>query len=201
MEGKANVRIDSLIQLLIGLTVETEKERVIMIKYAAQKELIVMRGAGKWQVADNSNLYNIQEQYCPCNVQNDIAPTSSWDPSSIAIVDEDTHEEELLDVVTVENDVEEVPDTARRRFTDNPDVIRDMIQKIEMDYAAGRTRMLSVLNNPTDAALEKLAQTLRCMDEFSESQRHWSQEQARKTSAWHGVQMCPSSDVHKVSHQ
>ncbi|VDM65152.1 unnamed protein product [Strongylus vulgaris] len=72
----------------------------------------------------------------------DIAPTPSWDPSSIAIVDE-----EVLDVVTVETDVEEVPDTPTRgRSTDNRDVIRDMMQKIETVYLQILKKSMTSIN-------------------------------------------------------
>ncbi|EYB81188.1 hypothetical protein Y032_0390g556 [Ancylostoma ceylanicum] len=86
--GKANVRIDSLIQLLIRLTVETEEEREMergveegryrlqrhhkahawaVKRYSAQKQRIAVVGAGKWEVQDNDKVFHVQEHYCPCD--------------------------------------------------------------------------------------------------------------------------------------
>ncbi|VDN32586.1 unnamed protein product, partial [Cylicostephanus goldi] len=90
MEGKANVRIDSLMHLLITLTVEKEEEREIMVargveegryrlqqhhkshksaveKYAHQQHHIVVAGNGLWTVEDNGKTYHVKEQYCPCD--------------------------------------------------------------------------------------------------------------------------------------
>ncbi|KHJ85752.1 hypothetical protein OESDEN_14513 [Oesophagostomum dentatum] len=93
LEGKANVRIDSLLQLLINLTAEMEEERNIMMergveegryrlqqhhrshaaavkKYSSNQHLIAAVGIGLWKVKENGNIYHIQEHYCPCNEKN-----------------------------------------------------------------------------------------------------------------------------------
>ncbi|KHJ84421.1 hypothetical protein OESDEN_15865 [Oesophagostomum dentatum] len=92
MEGKANVRIDSLLQILINLTVEKEESRIIMMergvdegryrlqqhhrshasainKYCGREGLISTDGNGIWQVKDNNKVYHVQEQHCPCHEQ------------------------------------------------------------------------------------------------------------------------------------
>ncbi|KHJ77445.1 hypothetical protein OESDEN_22935, partial [Oesophagostomum dentatum] len=79
MEGKANVRIDSLLQILINLTVEKEESRIIMQhhrshasainKYCGREGLISNDGNGIWQVKDNNKVYHVQEQHCSCHEQ------------------------------------------------------------------------------------------------------------------------------------
>ncbi|CAJ0599764.1 unnamed protein product [Cylicocyclus nassatus] len=91
LEGKADVRIDTLLELLIKLTTEAEEEREIAVmergveegryrlqqhhksysaavtKYHGKQDLIVIAGNGHWEVEDNGRVYNIREQFCPCD--------------------------------------------------------------------------------------------------------------------------------------
>ncbi|KAK6748918.1 hypothetical protein RB195_001501 [Necator americanus] len=90
LEGKANVRIDRLLQLLIALTTELEEDREIMKergleegryrlqqhhkahtsavnKYCGQQQLVTVVGPGTWEVKENSNSYRVEEYYCPCD--------------------------------------------------------------------------------------------------------------------------------------
>ncbi|KHJ83878.1 hypothetical protein OESDEN_16415 [Oesophagostomum dentatum] len=90
LEGKANVRIDRLLDILITLTVEMEEEREIMMergleegrfrlqqhhrshalavkKYSDKQDLITVVGSRSWEVRDGSNVFIVQEQFCPCD--------------------------------------------------------------------------------------------------------------------------------------
>ncbi|KAK6745846.1 hypothetical protein RB195_012143 [Necator americanus] len=89
LEGKANVRIDRLLQLLIALTTELEEDREIMEreveegryrlqqhhkvhmsavnKYCRQQQLVTVVGPGTWEVKENRNSYRVEESYCPCD--------------------------------------------------------------------------------------------------------------------------------------
>ncbi|KAK6749370.1 hypothetical protein RB195_001779 [Necator americanus] len=89
LEGKANVRANRLLQLLIALTTEVEEERDIMkereleegryklqqhhkahtlavSRYCGQQQLVALAGPGTWEVKDNGNVC-VEEQYCPCD--------------------------------------------------------------------------------------------------------------------------------------
>ncbi|KAK6749368.1 hypothetical protein RB195_001779 [Necator americanus] len=94
LEGKANVRANRLLQLLIALTTEVEEERDIMkereleegryklqqhhkahtlavSRYCGQQQLVALAGPGTWEVKDNGNVC-VEEQYCPCD-EKDVA--------------------------------------------------------------------------------------------------------------------------------
>ncbi|EYB81187.1 hypothetical protein Y032_0390g556 [Ancylostoma ceylanicum] len=237
--GKANVRIDSLIQLLIRLTVETEEEREVMMergveegryrlqrhhkahawavkRYSAQKQRIAVVGAGKWEVQDNDKVFHVQEHYCPCDekfnnhclrgeckacpyafacnctmdVKSGISCTHvhaalflSLGRRSLASqpdvenshVDDyhysgDLHgsdeEDEIVEVVMVdEPETCSESFTTRHRSTDQRDHCRDIIQKMEMSYAATRTCAFTALKNPGDGLLEKMERAYHFMEE------------------------------------
>ncbi|CAJ0603070.1 unnamed protein product [Cylicocyclus nassatus] len=86
LKGRVSVRIDSLLELLIKLTTEAENERSEESRKAATDcssttNLVALQlqstvagrtwkqitGNGRWEVEDNGRVYNVREQFCPCD--------------------------------------------------------------------------------------------------------------------------------------
>ncbi|CAJ0602654.1 unnamed protein product [Cylicocyclus nassatus] len=219
LEGKANVRIDSLLQLLINLVTEAEEEREIAMergveegryrlqqhhkshaaavsRYADRPHTISVTGSGQWEVKDDGCTYQIQEHFCPCdsqlnnhckredckacpyayacNCSMDVrsgischhvhavlmyAPSGmraaqespARSPSPLRIVIDSSDEDEMIevedeDLYVMDEEAAPLP----RRSTDNRDEARDVMQKIEMDYAAGNVDLFTLRSHTSD---------------------------------------------------
>ncbi|KAK6735699.1 hypothetical protein RB195_018746 [Necator americanus] len=164
LEGKANVRIDRLLQLLIALTTELEEDREIMKergleegryrlqqhhkahtsavnKYCGQQQLVTVVGPGTWEVKENGS--RSQQDAVSSVVDGEVENEHNGPYSSDG-------DEEMMEVV-VEDDVEN--ESVARSSTDM--------------YASARESMLKVMREPTGGTGMEIEQVLQQMDELT----------------------------------
>ncbi|KAK6735698.1 hypothetical protein RB195_018746 [Necator americanus] len=170
LEGKANVRIDRLLQLLIALTTELEEDREIMKergleegryrlqqhhkahtsavnKYCGQQQLVTVVGPGTWEVKENGS--RSQQDAVSSVVDGEVENEHNGPYSSDG-------DEEMMEVV-VEDDVEN--ESVARSSTDVEDRHKDMFQT--------RESMLKVMREPTGGTGMEIEQVLQQMDELT----------------------------------
>ncbi|RCN27602.1 hypothetical protein ANCCAN_26663 [Ancylostoma caninum] len=77
---------------------------------------------------------------------------------------DDEDEIVVVDIVDVPENCSE-PVSTRPHSTDQRDHCRDIIQKMEMSYAATRTNAFTALRNPGDGLLEEMERSYHLMEE------------------------------------
>ncbi|KAK6741601.1 hypothetical protein RB195_009457 [Necator americanus] len=176
LEGKANVRIDRLLQLLIALTTELEEDREIMKergveegryrlqqhhkantpavnKYCGQQQLVTVVGLGTWELKENGR--RSQRDGVSSVVDGEVENEHNGPYSSDG-------DEEMMEVV-VEDDVKN--ESVARSSTELIYAYVCLEPKIYVwMYASTRESMLKVMRELTEGTGMEIEQVLKQMD-------------------------------------